>query len=99
VEHHNLLLGFEGNLSNKTEILCLIDVHKEGFIWLCLKTHAYQNHTAMTLPSGSLMQLAEVQMKEPKQTCHLRISMKVRTQLNLDFLSLGCEIHLQVPEK
>lgn len=61
--------------------------------------HAYQNHTAMTLPSGSLMQLSEGQMTEPEQTCHLRISMKVWTQLHLDFLSLGCETHPQVPEK
>lgn len=47
----------------------------------CNFTYLIRN--AMTLLFYFLLQLAEDQMKEPEQTCHLQISMKVETHLIL----------------
>lgn len=39
----------------------------------------------------------EGQMTEPKQTSRLQISMRIQTELTLDFLYQVCKIHQQVP--
>lgn len=110
--HHNLLCSpevtlWEGNISNSNQFFYFFLFNKYtncvrcGYLlWLSFSPkiqYTNQNHSAMTLLFCFSMLSTEGQMTEPKQTSRLQISMRIQTELTLDFLYQVCEIHQQVP--